>query len=141
MNSNRYFKSNDAFDKPADNAFGGIVYGLLRDISVATKIALAAKQAHLSAHNFDRAETLMARAKERKPSLLILDWDACEAEAFKVLKEMNQSADLKSVTNVGYLTGSKTVLMDEARRAGCHRVYPKTEFMRELPILVARCAS
>lgn len=144
MNSNHYTKPYDAFDDfqdPDKTAKNGIVYGLLKDIHVATKIAQAAKVANLNTHNFDRAEALMTRAKELKPRLVILDWDACEAEAFKVLKEMNQNADLKGVTNVGYLSGAKPVLMEEARRAGCHRVYQKTEFMKELPIITARCAA
>lgn len=124
---------------PARSA--GIIYGLLKDISTASKIAQAAKLANLESHNFDQAGALLSHAKERKPVLVILDWDSCEAEAFKVLKEMNQNADLRGVTNVGYLSGSKTVLMEEARRAGCHRVYQKTEFLRELTLIAARSAS
>jgi hypothetical protein len=117
---------------------GGIIYGLVRDLLVATKIAQAAKHCHLAVHNFDRAEPLVAHAKNHKPALVILDWDGCEAEAFKVLKEMNGNADLKMVPNVGYLSQSKSMVRDEARQAGCHRVYTKTEFMHDLETLVAR---
>ena len=119
---------------------GGIVYGLVRDLFVATKIAQAAKHCHLAVHNSDKAETLLTHAKERKPVLVILDWDGCEAEAFKFLKEMNGNADLKIVPSVGYLSQSKSVTRDEAQRAGCHRVYTKTEFMRDLEVLIARYA-
>lgn len=131
----------DPLESAEQSGKNGFVYGLLRDITIAAKIAQAAKTANLSTHNFDRAEALMACARDRKPKLIILDWDVCEAEAFKVLKEMNQNADLKGVTNVGYVSGKKATLMEEARRAGCHRVYQKTEFMRELPIITARCAA
>lgn len=142
MSPNRYSKSYDSFEnEPEAHGKKGVVYGLLKDIAMAGKISQAAKLADLSTHNFDRAETLLACAKDCAPKLLILDWDACEAEAFKVLNEMRKNADLKGVTNVGYLSGSKTVLVEEARRAGCHRVYQKTEFLRELTLLTARCAA
>ena len=119
---------------------GGIVYGLVRDLFVATKIAQAAKHCHLAVHNSDKADTLWAHAKERKPVLVILDWDGCEAEAFKFLKEMGQNADFKMVPSVGYLSQVKSVTRDEAQRAGCHRVYTKTEFMHDLETLIARYA-
>lgn len=120
---------------------GGIVYGLVKDLLVATKIAQAAKHCHLAVHNFDKAEPLVLHAKERKPMLVILDWDGCEAEAFKVLKEMSGNADLKRVPSMGYLSHSKSAVRDEAQRAGCHRVYTKTEFMHDLEVLITRYAS
>lgn len=128
------------YDNLNFNNPGGIIYGLVKDLHVATRIAQAAKHCHLTVHNFDQAAPLVAHAKERKPILVILDWDGCEAEAFKVLKEMHDNADLKSVANVGYISQSKQVVRDEARRAGCHRVYTKTEFMHDLEITIARYA-
>ncbi len=127
-------------DKSSGLSHGGIVYGLVRDLFVATKIAQAAKHCHLAVHNSDKAGTLLAHVKERKPVLVILDWDGCEAEAFKFLKEMNENADLKRVPSVGYLSQAKSPTRDEAQRAGCHRVYTKTEFMHELETLIARYA-
>lgn len=119
---------------------GGLIYGLLKDLLMATKIAHAARHCHLAAHNFDHSEPLVSHLKQRKPVLIIFDWDACESEAYKVLKEMNQNADFKSVANIGYVTGVKTVLREEAQRAGCHRVYHKTEFVHELDLILARYA-
>lgn len=119
---------------------GGIIYGLIKDLLVATRIAQAAKHCHIAVHNFDKAEPLMTHAKQHKPLLVLLDWDGCESEAFKVLKEMNENADLKMVPNAGYLSSSKSMVRDEARRAGCHRVYTKTEFMHDLELLIARYA-
>ena len=119
---------------------GGAVYGLVKDILVATKIAQAGKHCHLAVHNFDKAEPLVAHTKEKKPILIILDWDACEAEAFKVLKEIQGNADLKGVPSIGYISQSKSAVREEAQRAGCHRVYTKTEFMHDLENILARYA-
>ena len=119
---------------------GGAVFGLVSNIFLATKIAQAAKHCHLAVHNFDKAEPLLLHAKSKLPRLVILDWDGCEAESFKFLKELSQSADLKSVPVIGYLSTSKINIKEEARRAGCLRVYGKSEFMRDLDELLARYA-
>ncbi len=119
---------------------GGAVYALVANIMMATRIAQAAKHCHLSIHNFDKAQPLMAHALQKAPILVVLDWDACEAEAFKVLKEMGTNADLKGVPVIGFLSQSKAVVKEEARRAGCHRIYTKTEFQHELEMLLTRYA-
>lgn len=119
---------------------GGAVYALVANILMATRIAQAAKHCHLSVHNFDKAAALMTHALQKAPILVVLDWDACEAEAFKVLKEMGTNADLKGVPVIGFISQSKAVVKEEARRAGCHRVYTKTEFQQELEMLLTRYA-
>ena len=119
---------------------GGAVYGLVSNLLFASKIAQSAKHCHLSVHNFDKAAPLVEHAKKKAPALVILDWDGCEAEAFKLLKEFRENADLKAVPTIGYVSHVKTALKEEAQRAGCHRVYPKSEFTRILDELLARYA-
>lgn len=119
---------------------GGAVYGLVSNLLFASKIAQSAKHCHLSVHNFDKAGPLLEHAKMKAPVLVILDWDGCEAEAYKILKEFRQNADLKGVPTIGYVSHVKTALKEEAQRAGCHRVYPKSEFTRILDELLARYA-
>lgn len=115
-----------------------IVYGLLRDLTAAEKIAKAAKNCRLEVHNFDRSQGLLDHSRLRKPLLIIVDWDACEAEGYKVLKEIKQNADLNGVAVIGFVSGQKLALREEAQRAGCHRVYHKTEFMKDLELILAR---
>ena len=119
---------------------GGSVFGLVSNLLVASKIAQSGKQHHLSVHNFDKAEALLAHARAKAPALILLDWDGCEAEAFKVLKEISAEERLKKIPTVGYLSQTKAPLKEEAQRAGCHRVYAKTEFLRSLDELMTRYA-
>ncbi len=116
------------------------VFGLVSDLAMATRIAKAARQCHWGVHNFDQAEALIRHAREKAPVLIILDLDTREAESFKVLKELRSNADVKGVAVIGYISGTRENLKDEARRAGCHRVYGKTELMRDLENLLARYA-
>lgn len=119
----------------------GWVLGLVSQIPFAAKIAQAAKSCRLNVHNFDRASVLIEYAKQHPPVVVILDWDGCQAEAFKVLKEFAACADLKNVPTVGYVSYPNEVLKQEARLAGCHRVYSKSEFIRALEDLLVRYLS
>lgn len=119
---------------------GRVVYGLVQDISMASQIVKYAKQAYSRAWNFDRADALLGHVKKALPFLIILDFEHCEREAFLVLKEIRENADLKSVAVVGFLTQKEGALKSEAEKAGCFRVYRKTEFTRELPDLITRYA-
>jgi DNA-binding NarL/FixJ family response regulator len=116
-----------------------MIFGLSSNLNIATKLAQSAKICHASVHNFDRAEGLIARLKEDKPLLVAMDLDTREAEAFKVLKELRGNAEFKSIAAVGFVSaGVKTPVREEAQRAGCHRVYTKTEFIRDMDTILAR---
>jgi DNA-binding response OmpR family regulator len=119
---------------------GKIILGLVSTVDLAARIAKTAKDLGLTVHNSDRSEVLLRWAREQSPLFVILDWDGCEAEAFKVLKEFGSDADLKRVPCVGCLSRAKTDLKREAQSAGCDRVYFKTEFFQELKDLFIRYA-
>jgi len=116
------------------------VFSLVGDMKAATQIVKAAVRLHVGVKNFDRAEKLVAQAMSERPFLIVLDFEKCEAEAFQALKELHENADLKGVPSVGFLTQEKVMVKPEAEKAGCSRVYMKTEFGRELPDLIARYA-
>lgn len=117
---------------------GGMVYGLVADLLFATRIAKAAQHCHLAVHNFSEAAPLLEHVKAKRPSLIILDWDGREAEAYKVLKELGAIAEANKVPSIGYVSQSKIAVRDEAQRAGCHRVFLKTEFVKELDLILMR---
>lgn len=119
---------------------GRVVYGLVHDMALASQIVKCARQFYSQAQNFDRAVALLDHAKKAKPFLAILDFEHCEVEAFLALKEMRENADLKSVPVIGFVTQAKQAVKAEAEKAGCLRVYLKTEFSRELPDLITRYA-
>ncbi|HOW87164.1 MAG TPA: hypothetical protein P5561_05310 [Candidatus Omnitrophota bacterium] len=116
------------------------VFALVKDMNAASQISKCASGLHVGVRNFDEARKLLDQAAGEKPFLLILDFEKCEAEAFKALKELRENADLKSVPAVGFVTQEKIMVKPEAEKAGCSRVYMKTEFGRELPNLIARYA-
>lgn len=116
------------------------VYALVRDMGTAMQIVKNAEALHLSARNFDKAQTLIECLKAEKSFLVILDFEKCEAESFQALNELRQNADLKSIPVVGFVTQTKAPVKSEAEKAGCLRVYMKTEFVKGLSGLIARYA-
>ena len=116
------------------------VFALVVDMVAATQIVKCAAGLHIGVRNFDSAERLVAQASIERPFLVILDFEKREAEAFRVLNELHKNADLKSTPAVGFVTQANVMVKPEAEKAGCFRVYMKTEFGRELPDLIARYA-
>ena len=116
------------------------VFALVADMSVAMQIVKCAAGLHIGVRNFDRAQKLVEQAAIERPFLVILDLEKCEVEAFAALNELRHHADLKSVPVVGFVTQAKVMVKPEAEKAGCFRIYMKTEFGRELPDLIARYA-
>jgi PleD family two-component response regulator len=116
------------------------VFALVADMAAATQIVKCAAALHIAVRNFDKAGKLVAQAAIERPFLVILDFEKCEAEAFRVLNELRNNADLRSVPVVGFVTQAKGMVKPEAEKAGCSRVYMKTEFGRQLPDLIARYA-
>lgn len=116
------------------------VLTLVGDMVTATQIVKCAAGLHIGVRNFDNAERLIAQAVLERPFLVLLDLDKREAEAFRALKGMHENADLKGIPVVGFVTQAKAMIKPEAEKAGCLRVYMKTEFGRELPDLITRYA-
>ncbi len=119
---------------------GGLVLGLVSNLLLAGRIAQSAKHCHLNVHNCDSPETLLKHARGERPALIIFDWDGCEAPAYKVLAAMRSEEFLSGVPSVGCVSTGKAALREEAQRAGCHRVYLKTEFLRDLDLILSRYA-
>ena len=116
------------------------VFALVGDMGAATQIVKCAAGLHIGVRNFDKAEKLVGQAAIERPFLIILDLEKCEAEGFRALNELRKNADLKGIPVVGFVTQAKVMVKPEAEKAGCSRVYMKTEFGRELSNLIARYA-
>src|SRR3990167_4097910 len=115
---------------------GRPVYGLVTDMNLATRIAKTAESLHLGVRNFDKVEPLIQWAKREIPCLVILDWESKEADAYKALKELRELTDLRKTTVIGFVTAAKRQVGEEAQRAGCLKVYLKTDFLKNLDDLV-----
>lgn len=115
-----------------------IVYILVNDLFFAEKIVKSAKAITLEARAFDMAERLVQASRVREPALVVVDCGGLEGEAFRLLQEFRQDEKLSKIPQIGYLSHGERELEKQMRTAGCRQVYTKSQFTKELDILMAR---
>ncbi len=114
------------------------VYALVADLFFATKIVKTAQSLALEARAFDTAERLIQAAKEKEPSVVLLDCQGLEKEAFRVLDSFRSEPSLSKVPRIGYLYHGAQELKRDMRNAGCEQVFTKSEFTKGLENILAR---
>ena len=113
---------------------------LTKDLKIATQVVKSAQQHGLMVRVSDKAEKILKTAQLSVPKCILLDWAGCEADAFKVIKTLQDNADLKGVATIGYSLSGRDSIGDLAQRAGCLRVYGKSEFLLQLSDVWTRYA-
>ena len=114
------------------------VYLLVRDLFFATKLVKSAEAVGLAARAFDSAERLLQASREKEPSLILLDCEGLEREAFHLLEKLRRDEKLSSIPRLGYLSHTAQDLKREMQTAGCDSVYTKSELTKNLENLLAR---
>lgn len=128
----------DLFSSGKAQPSAGLVLGLISSVPIATKIATAARKCHLQVHNASRSAAILQHLQDTRPVMMFLDFDGCEAEAFRLLDALKASTSSAKFPIFGFVSQSKRNVKDEAQRAGCDRVYFKTDFLNDLENLLAR---
>ncbi len=117
------------------------VMTLVGSMDLAAKIVKSAQWHHLNVRNFDKAEKLLVASLVQVPEVVILDFEAREADAFKFLKAVRENAVLKRTAVIGFVSHDKRQVKNEAESAGCLRVFLKTEFWAGLDGIWLRYAA
>src|SRR3989338_8010166 len=91
---------------PAAGA-GGVVYGLLKDLFMATRIAKQAQHCHLGVHHFDEAAKLVEHCRHKLPAVILMDFDQCEREAYRALSDLRKDPALAKIPAVGFVSREK----------------------------------
>ena len=114
------------------------IYVLVNDLFFATKIVKTAQALVLEVRAFDTTDRLLQASKEKEPSLIIMDCAGLEKESFKLLDACRSDELLSKIPKIGYLSHGARQLEREMRTAGANQVYTKSQFTKELEILLAR---
>ena len=114
------------------------IYILVNDLFFATKIVKTAQALALETRAFDTASRLLEASKQKEPALVIMDCGGMERECYQLLGAFRSDASLSKVPHIGYLSHGAKDLTREMRAAGCNQVYTKSQFTKELDLLLAR---
>jgi len=110
------------------------VLALVDDLFFQAKIMEVARHAGVELSCFTAAEALVAEAQSEAPGLVIVDLNA-RANALGAIEQL---AAGNSVPVVAFLSHVQVDLAERARRAGCTEVMPRSQFSRDLPVILAR---
>ncbi len=82
-------------------------------------------------------ETLIQKAREAKPRLIIVDLHSQKIEAAGLAAELKADDELRSIPLLGFFSHVQTDLQRNALSAGFNRVLPRSAFVRDLPQILA----
>jgi len=117
------------------------IIAVLDDLLFSSKIREAAKDLSLSLEFVKSTNGLTERLKSEKPSLIILDLNSKSHNPLQTVKDLKSSPDLKDIPILGYLSHVQTELKEEAVKARCDLVLPRSRFSRELREILRKCST
>lgn len=116
------------------------IYMLANDLFFASKVVKTAEASDVPARAFDTAERLIQAAREKGPSLVVMDCERLERDAFRLLQEFRADEKLSKVPCIGYLSHTARDLKGQMLAAGAVQVYFRSEFSKQLENLLLRYA-
>ena len=114
------------------------IIAVVDDLFFASKMREAAKPLGLNIEFIKNPEGLIEKLKSQKPSLIIFDLNSKICNPNEIIKNLKSSPTLKDIPVLGYLSHVQTELKEEADKAGCDLVLPRSKFSKDLKEILMR---
>ena len=111
------------------------------DLLFRSKISTAAKAAGVVVRAATTPDAAMQRAREDKPTLVLLDLDGVGPAPFEVLKRFAEEPALAELNTLGFVSHVHADLVRKARDLGIRQVMARGAFAASLPEILAPHAS
>ena len=111
---------------------------VLDDLFFSSKIKEAAKSLDLNLEFTKNTNGLIQKLKSEKPSLIIFDLNSKACNPLESIKEIKSLPGLNNIPILGYLSHIQTDLKDEAVKAGCDLVLPRSKFSKDLKEILTK---
>lgn len=105
---------------------------VMEDMFFSSKIREAAKPLGSNIEFIKNTDGLIEKLESQKPSLLIFDLNTKACNPTEIIKKLKSSPTLKDIPVLGYLSHVQTELKEEADKAGCDLVLPRSKFSKAL---------
>jgi len=112
----------------------GRVLALVDDLFFRQKIVETARQTGVELACFATPQDLVDEAQLHAPALILVDLNSTQ----NPMDAIQQLCTGNSMPVIGFLSHVQTDLAERARRAGCSEVMPRSQFSKELPLILAR---
>lgn len=111
---------------------------IVDDLMVRSKISTAARVVGVPIAAATTADAAIARARELRPALILMDLDSVRVEPLRVLSELAADPELRAIPTLGFVSHVNAQRIREARRLGIHEVLARSAFAATLPDILAR---
>jgi PleD family two-component response regulator len=118
---------------------GRKVLAVVDDLLFTVKINDAAKRAGLETEFVKSEKDVFDKAKDN-PLLIILDLNCNSVEPIELITKLKGTADLKSISLIGYLSHVQGELKQKAHEAGANIVMARSAFSQNLQQILKRHA-
>ena len=113
-----------------------MVLAAVDELFFKVKIVEADKQVGVRLATASTAADALARARDERPALIILDLHSGPCAPTEVLKALKADPDLKALPSLGYFSHVEAEVGQRALEAGCDQVLPRSTFSARLPDLL-----
>ena len=114
------------------------IIAVLDDLFFSSKIKEAGKHLDLDLEFMKNTSELFQKIESEKPSLIIFDLNTKVCNPLETIKDLKSSPELKVIPVLGYLSHVQTELKNEADKAGCELVLPRSKFSKDLKEIITR---
>jgi CheY-like chemotaxis protein len=118
-----------------------MVLVVVDDLMFRSKISSAAKAVGATIAAATSREAALARARELKPALIILDLDSSKTAPLELLEQLAADPELGCIRTVGFVSHVNTQRIREARARGVSEVLARSAFSAALPDILTRAGS
>lgn len=107
------------------------------DLLFRSKISTAAKAAGVTVRAATTPDAAIERAREDRPTLVLLDLDGGRPAPFEVLQRFAADPELSRLTTLGFVSHVHADLVQRARTLGIGQVMARGAFAAALPEILA----
>jgi CheY-like chemotaxis protein len=107
------------------------------DLLFRSKISTTAKSLGVVVRAATTPEAAVERAREDRPTLVLIDLDGQRPQPFAVLEEFSRDATLQTLPTVGFVSHVHADLVQRARALGIGTVLARSAFVAQLPAILA----
>jgi len=108
------------------------VLAAVDDFLFRSKIRAVAKHVGVDVTFAQTPDDILARARELKPALIILDLNSARADAVRTIAALKAEPQPPGTRTIGFASHVHVDLIDAARRAGADDVLPRSAFAAKL---------
>jgi CheY-like chemotaxis protein len=107
------------------------------DLLFRSKISTTAKSLGVTVRAATTPDAAIERAREDKPTLVLLDLDGQKPGPFEVLERLTADPSLRAIPTLGFVSHVHAGLVQRARELGIEAVLARSAFVAQLPQLLA----